>query len=93
MHNQLPEKEKGQILLYQTDAGQLCLECCLEGETLWLTLNQMAELFGRDNSVISKHLKSIYEDGELSREATVAKYATVQIEGGREANQNFGGLK
>jgi len=89
MDNQLSEKEKGQILLYQTDTGQLRLECRLESDTLWLTLNQVAELFGRDKSVISKHLKSIYEDAELGREATVAKYATVQIEGGREVSRQI----
>ncbi len=83
------EQEKGQVLLYQTDEGRFCLECRLEGETLWLTLNQMAELFGRDKSVISKHLKAIYEDGELNREATVAKYATVQIEGEREVSRQI----
>ena len=83
------EEEKGQLLLYSTDAGKLCLEIRLEGETLWLTLNQMAELFGRDKSVISKHLKSIYDDAELTREATVAKYATVQLEGGREVTREI----
>jgi len=74
------EPEKGQILLYQTDDQGLRLECRFVGETLWLSLNQMAELFGRDKSVISKHLKAIYADAELVREATVAKYATVQIQ-------------
>jgi len=83
------EQEKGQVLLYQTGEGRFRLECRLEGETLWLTLNQMAELFGRDKSVISKHLKTIYEDDELSREATVAKYATVQIEGEREVSRQI----
>ena len=83
------EQEKGQVLLYQTDAGRFRLECRLEGESLWLTLNQMAELFGRDKSVISKHLKAIYEDDELSREATVAKYATVQVEGEREVSRQI----
>ncbi len=89
MNNYPPEQEKGQVLLYQTDEGQLRLECRLEGDTLWLTLNQLAELFGRYNSVISKYLKSIYEDGELSHEATVAKYATVQIEGEREMSRQI----
>jgi len=87
MHGQLPEKDKGQILLYQTETGQLRLECRLESDTLWLILNQVAELFGRDKSVISKHLKLIYGGGKLSHEATVAKYATVQIEGGREVSR------
>lgn len=89
MNDHFPEQEKGQVLLYQTDEGRFRLECRLEGETLWLTLNQMAELFGREKSVISKHLKTIYEDGELSREATVACFATVQVEGEREVSRQI----
>ncbi|HIJ47960.1 MAG TPA: hydroxyacid dehydrogenase, partial [Gammaproteobacteria bacterium] len=89
MNAELTEKEKGQVLLYQTDEGSFRLECRFEGESLWLSLNQLSELFGRDKSVISKHLKSIYEEGELSREATVAKYATVQREGGREVERQI----
>ena len=83
------EPEKGQILLYQTDEQGLRLECRFVGETLWLSLNQMTELFGRDKSVISKHLKSIYDEAELQREATVAKYATVQTEGNREVERQI----
>lgn len=83
------EPEKGQVLLYQTDDQGLRLECRFVGETLWLSLNQMAELFGRDKSVISKHLKAIYEEAELQREATVAKYATVQTEGAREVERHI----
>lgn len=81
------EPEKGQILLYQTDDQGLRLECRFIGETTWLSLNQIAELFGRDKSVVSKHLKAICEEGELLREATVAKYATVQTEGSRQVEQ------
>jgi len=83
------EPEKGKILLYQTEDGVSRIECRLQGETLWLSLNQIADLFGRDKSVISKHLKSIFEDGELSREATVAKYATVQTEGARQVEREI----
>jgi len=83
------ESEKGQILLYQTDDQGLRLECRFVGETLWLSLNQIAALFGRDKSVISKHLKGIYEEGELLREATVAKYATIQTEGPREVERQI----
>jgi hypothetical protein len=54
LNDQVPER--GQVLLYQTDDQGLRLECRLVGETLWLTLNQMSELFDRDKSVISKHL-------------------------------------
>lgn len=56
----------------------------LDRETVWLSLSQMTELFGRDKSVISRHLRKIFQSGELEREATVAKNATVQSEGGRE---------
>ena len=83
------EPEKGQILLYQTDEQDLRLECRFVEETLWLSLNQMAELFGRDKSVISKHLKAIYDEFELPREATVAKYAIVQTEGNREVERQI----
>jgi len=83
------EPEKGQVLLYQSDNSGLRLECRFVGESLWLSLNQMAELFGRDKSVISKHLKAIFEEDELQREATVAKYATVQTEGGREVERKI----
>lgn len=85
----IEEPAKGQVLLYLTEAGDLRLECRLEGDSLWLSLNQMAALFDRDNSVISKHLKSIFEDGELAREATVAQYATVQNEGNREVKRQI----
>lgn len=87
LNNQEPEK--GQVLLYQTEENDLRLECRFVGETLWLSLNQMAELFGRDKSVISKHLKAIFDEGELQREATVAKYATVQSEGAREVERQI----
>jgi len=52
-------------------------------ETVWLSLDQMAKLYQRDKSVISRHIKHIYEEGELTREGTVAKNATVQTEGAR----------
>ena len=55
----------------------------LENETVWLNQAQMVELFGRDKSVISRHIRNIYATEELSKEATVAKNATVQQEGGR----------
>jgi len=90
MNNFLPEQEKGQVLLYQTDEGHLCRECCLEDDTLWLTLNQMVELACRYKPLILKYLKSIYGDSELSYEATVAKYATVQIEGELDSINNSG---
>lgn len=69
------------------ESGDQPVQVRLEGETVWLSLQQLAELFGRDKSVISRHLRNIYATEELSREATVAKNATVQMEGGREVQR------
>lgn len=75
------------IAIYQNEDGSSCLEVRLQAETVWLTLSQMAELFGRDKSVISRHLSGIYRSGELVREGTVAKNATVQEEGSRQVQR------
>lgn len=75
---------KTEFLLYQSEDGRIRIETRMENETVWLSLNQMAELFGVDKSGISRHLKNVFESGELTREATVAKFATVQDEGGRQ---------
>lgn len=61
----------------------------MQGETVWLSLQQMATLFGRDKSVISRHINNIYKEAELSQKATVAKYATVQVEGGRNIEREI----
>ena len=74
----------GEVALFEAPDGQVRLDVHLERETVWLSLSQMADLFGRDKSVISRHLRNIYASGELDRKATVAKNATVQREGGRE---------
>lgn len=79
---------KNEIIIYQPD-NLTKVEVKLENETVWLTLNQLAQLFGRDKSVISRHLKNIYKDGELVLEATVAKHATVQIEAGRQVKREI----
>ena len=71
------------ILLYQTPDGRMGIDVRLEKETLWLNLNQIAALFGRDKSVISRHLHNVFREGELDHGATVAFFATVQDEGGR----------
>ena len=73
----------GEFILYQTEDGRTKLEVRFKNETVWLSLNQMADLFSVDKSGISRHLKNIYETGELQQLATVAKFATVQVEGGR----------
>ncbi|MCB9245823.1 MAG: hypothetical protein H6606_05280 [Flavobacteriales bacterium] len=80
---------KNEIILYQSDDLQEHLEVWLENDTVWLTLNQIAQLFNRDKSVISRYLRNVYKEGELSREATVAKNATVQLEAGREVKREI----
>jgi prophage maintenance system killer protein/prophage antirepressor-like protein len=70
------------IAIYQTDAG--AVEVRLAGESIWMSLQQIADLFGRDKSVVSRHLRNIYKEGELTVDATVAKNATVQAEGSRQ---------
>ncbi|MFP5383955.1 MAG: virulence RhuM family protein [Gammaproteobacteria bacterium] len=76
-----------EFLLYQTEDGQSRIEVRMAGETVWLSLQQMADLFGRDKSVISRHIRNVFEEGELLREATVADFATVQPEGGRQVER------
>ncbi len=70
-------EDKGQILLYQTPDGESRIEVRLQGETVWLNLDQMAELFQRNKSTISRHINNVFEQGELQQEETVAKFATV----------------
>jgi hypothetical protein len=83
------ELPRGEILVYRTDDGQIRIETRMQNETIWLTINQMAKLFGVDKSGVSRHLKNIFETGELQREATVAKFATVQNEGGRSVSRDL----
>ncbi len=80
----VPQGPQGEFLLYQTEDGQTRIQCRFQGDTLWLTQQQMAELFQVDKSGISRHLKNIYESQELAPEATVARFATVQKEGSRQ---------
>ena len=73
----------GEIILYQSPDGATAIDVKLEQETVWLSLNQMAELFDRDKSVISRHISKIYAEKELDYDSTVAKNATVQTEGAK----------
>jgi len=73
-----------EIILYKTEDGNVKIDTIFQNETIWLTQNSMAELFGVNTPAISKHLKNIYEEGELQKEATVSKMETVQIEGERQ---------
>ena len=78
---------KSNLIIYQTKSGALELKGDFSHETIWATLDQIAQVFGRDKSVISRHFSSIYREKELDRQATVAKNATVQKEGNREVRR------
>jgi len=87
-HRAPRSESHGEIVLYQAPGGTVALDVRLERETIWLSLNQMALLFDRDKSVISRHLRNVFKEGELQREATAAKNATVQTEGDRTVTRN-----
>lgn len=71
----------GEFLLYQTEDGRTRIQCRFEGETLWLTQQQMADLFQVDKSGVSRHLRNIFDSGELAVDAVVAKFATTAADG------------
>jgi hypothetical protein len=73
-----------EIIIYNSPNGETQIDVQFEGETFWLNLNQISKLFEKDKSVISRHLNNIYKEGELNRNTTVAKFATVQLESKRE---------
>lgn len=78
------EEDKGQILLYQTPDGVSKIEVTLQNETVWLSLDQMAELFQRNKSTISRHIRNAFEQGELKKEEVVAFFATTTPHGAME---------
>lgn len=77
------------MIIYTTEDGLVKIETTFNSETVWLSLDQMSSLFQRDKSTISRHIKNIFDEGELIREATVANFATVQTEGDRRAERNI----
>ena len=79
--NQLPT---GKIILYKNK-----VDVRLDHETVWLNLNQIAQIFERDKSVISRHLQNIFKSKELERKSTVAFFATVQNEGGHSVERKI----
>ena len=81
--------DRGEIIIYQTEDGLTKTNVNMQDETVWLSLDQMAELFQRDKSTISRHIKNVYSEGELIREATVANFATVQMEGDRQVERSI----
>lgn len=81
--------EKSSILMYTTEDGITKVEVTFDYDTVWLSLDQIAELFQKNKSTISRHIKNIFSEGELLAEATVAKFATVQKEGYRTVERQI----
>lgn len=79
---------ENEIIIYQTQDGQTKIDVRIENETVWLTQNQMAELFQTTKQNISLHIKNIFEEGELTEVSTVKDYLIVQNEGSRKVSRN-----
>ena len=69
---------QSEMIIYQTEDGLTKVNVTFEADTVWLSLDQMAELFQRDKSVISRHIRNIFSEGELVRDSVVAKNATTE---------------
>ncbi|MCC8461220.1 MAG: type II toxin-antitoxin system death-on-curing family toxin [Candidatus Megaira endosymbiont of Carteria cerasiformis] len=78
-----------QIIIYEDKNGQISVDVVLRDEMVWLNLTQLSELFVRDKSVISRHIKNILKEQELSEVSTVAKFATVQAEGDKSVTRQL----
>ncbi len=87
--NTIPQEGFNEILLYNTPNGKVKVEIYLQNETVWLTQQKIADLFGVDRSVVTKHLANIFSENELKKEATCAKIAQVQTEGERTVNRQI----
>lgn len=79
----------GNIIIYQSEDGQTHIEVRMEDETVWLSQQQMAELFQTSRTNVVEHIKHIYEDGELQEPATCRKFRQVQTEGTRQVNREI----
>lgn len=81
------EEQEKSVVLFESQDGEAKLEVTTDYDTVWLTKPQMGELFNRDRTVITRHISNIYKEEELEEKATCAKFAQVQIEGGREVTR------
>ena len=73
--------QKSKIIIYTTEDGLAKIETTFDEDTVWLSIDQMAELFQRDKSTISRHIKNIFTEGELQRDSVVANFATTAADG------------
>ena len=79
--------QEHEIVLYQVEGTNICVNVVFKDETFWMTQKAMAELFDVNVPAISKHLSNIFEEGELFKEATVSKMEIVQMEGNRKVKR------
>ena len=79
--NRPDDSPKNSILIYTTEDGLTKIDTTFDGDTVWLSIDQMADLFQRDKSTISRHIKNIFAEGELDRDSVVAKFATTAADG------------
>ena len=75
------EQNRGEVIIYQTEDGLTKISVSMQDETAWLSLEQMSELFQRDKSTISRHIKNIFAEGELIQNSLVANFATTATDG------------
>ena len=83
------ELTKGDLIIYEDENDKIEIEAFLYDETIWLPLNKIAELFEKDKSTISEHIKNIFDEQELSKDLTVGNFPTVKMEGNRKVNRNI----
>jgi len=81
VNNRENVKQKSNIIIYTTEDGLTKIETAFDEDTVWLSIDQMAELFQRDKSTISRHIKNIFSEGELEKESVVANFATTAADG------------
>ena len=81
-------KPESSILIYTTEDGLAKIETTFDGDTVWLSIDQMADLFQRDRSVIGKHIRNIFKEGELTKESVWAKFAYTATDG-KEYNVDY----
>ena len=89
MADKIGTNEYGEILIYQTDDGQTNIEVKIEDDTVWLTQQQMSELFQTSRTNVVEHIKHIYEEGELEEVSTCRNFRQVRKEGNREVTNSI----
>lgn len=81
MNRRKDKDRKSNIIIYTTQDGLTKIETTFDEDTVWLSIDQMAELFQRDKSTISRHIKNIFSEGQLARESVVVNFATTAADG------------